>query len=60
MNTMHKPQMAVAVVESYPFLVMPIPLCELAAKQHAHLQEDAAAAAAAKRAAGIKRQQSSD
>jgi hypothetical protein len=59
-NTMGKQQMAIAVVESYPFVVMPIPLCELAAQQHARMQEGAGAAAAAKRAAGAKRQQSAD
>jgi hypothetical protein len=55
MNTMTKRQMAVAVVESYPFIAMPIPLCELAA-QHARLQEDAAA----KHVVAVKRQQSSE
>lgn len=45
-------QMAIATVESYPFISMPIPLCELAAEQHAHMQEYDAAAA--KRAAAAK------
>jgi hypothetical protein len=51
---MTKRQMAISVVESYPFICMPIPLCVLAAQQHARLQEEAAA----KRATGVKRQQS--
>jgi hypothetical protein len=53
---MGKQQMAISVVESYPFVVMPTPLCELAAQQHARLQEDTAA----KRVVAVKRQQSSE
>ncbi|WIA22811.1 hypothetical protein OEZ86_009762 [Tetradesmus obliquus] len=59
-NTMDMRRMAIAVVESYPFMVMPIPLCELAAQQHVLMQEEAAAATAAKKGAAAKRQQSAD